>query len=224
MNLLPHTIPMRTLFVFLLLLVPLVSFAASVIAKPENATIVLPLQSPQVPQEFFGQLSGFPHTFEFVVSENMPFRAEVFARDTEAQKNDISIIAIKEERRGVSEVGRTNAKIQSWEVQKDTLLVESFRKGGSLESELEPGVYRLEVSAPNNDGAYRLVIGTSPVKRGYFANVGALFAVKQTYSASLFSVFLSPLIYVPLLVMILGVLVFIGYRFIRKYKNVFGHL
>jgi hypothetical protein len=214
----------RTLLVLLLLTVPLVSFAASVIAKPENPTIVLPLQGPGVPQEFFGQLSGFPHTFEFVVSEKMPFKAEVFARDAEEQKNDVSIIAIKEERRGVSEVGRTNAKAESWEVQKDTVLAEAFRRGGALESELEPGVYRLEVSAPNNDGAYRLVLGTSPIKRGYFANVGALFAVKQAYGSSLFSVFLSPLIYVPFLIILLSVLAFVGYRFVRKYRSVFGHL
>jgi hypothetical protein len=83
------------------------------------------------------------------------------------------------------------------------MYAESFRSGGNLEGSLEPGWYKLEVSAPNNDGVYRLVWGTDGVSRGYFGNVRALFEVKEFLNHSRFGVLLSPLIYVPLSLLVL---------------------
>ena len=200
----------------LLLLFPLMAFAySSVIAKPENAASVLPLYDVSAPQEFFGVLSDHPHTFEFAVQEASDFKAVVLVHDAAYQVNDASIILVKEERRGVSEIGRTKGKNEQWETIKDTLLVESFRRGGEIASVLEPGVYRLEVSSPNNDAQYRLVLGTEAVSRGYAENVRALFEVKQLYGSSRWSVFLSPLLYIPLLVLLLCAIAFLVYRKLR---------
>lgn len=186
------------------LFLPALVFAyQSVIAKPSDARVVLPLVEIGEGQEFFGRLNDFPHTFEFEVKETLSYKAQVFVTDDILQKDDVSFIIVKAERRGVSEIGRTSAKDSSWEGVRSRMYAERFRSGGTLEGSLEPGWYKLEVSAPNNDGVYRLVWGTDGVSRGYFGNVRALFEVKAFLNHSRFGALLSPLIYVPLLLFVL---------------------
>jgi hypothetical protein len=138
----------------------------SVIAEPQNQAVVLPIKDPEHSQEFFGVLTDFPHTFSFEVKEPGTFKAEVFVNDADGQKNDASIIIVKEERRGVSEIGRTVITQQSWFSTYDKMFAESFRTGGALTGELQKGRYKLEVSAPNNDALYRLVLGCTCVVGG----------------------------------------------------------
>lgn len=200
------------LFLCTFLFLPAVVFAyQSVIAEPTDARTVLSIAEVSESQEFFGRLDDFPHTFEFEVTETMPFKATVFVADDVLQNNDVSIIIVKAERRGVSEVGRTRAKEVSWEVVNDRVFVERFRSGGVLEGTLEPSWYKLEVSAPNNDAVYRLVWGTGKVRHGYFGSVRALFEVKAFLGHSRFGALLSPLLYIPLLIVI-AVAGFIYYR------------
>jgi hypothetical protein len=180
--------------------------------KPKDQTIIIPIVEPEVSQEFFGRLAGFPHTFEFETAEKQAFKAEVYVSDEVEQKDDASIIIVKKERRGVSEIGRTRIKEQSWQSTYDALFVESFRAGGKLEAELQPGKYTLEVSSPNNDALYRLVLGTEKVKRGYFSDVRALFEVKALFGHSKFGALLSPLIYIPLLLIITAGTAFFFYK------------
>lgn len=181
--------------------IPVCAWAyTSVIANPESAHIELTIASPRTSQEFFGRLDDFPHTFVFEVKEEQTFKAAVAVRDAKEQKNDISVIIVKAERRGVSEIGRTHIKDDSWESTYSTILAESFRTGGTLEGSLQPGWYKLEVSSPSNDGTYRMVWGAEEIDLGYFENVRVLFEVKRLLGRSVFSAFLSPLLYVPLFV------------------------
>lgn len=194
---------MRTL-IFVLLLLPFLAIASGpVISAPEKASEVLSIEQIELPQEYFGKLKGFPHTYEFVVGQTFPFKASVFVHDSPSQATDASLIVIKEERRGVSEIGRTKGKNEGWGQEYDSILVESFKNGGYIESDLQPGVYRLEVSSPNNDAAYRLVIGTEKVSRGYFENIGVLFEVKSLLGSSKLSTVRSPLVYWPLMVAVI---------------------
>jgi hypothetical protein len=210
-------IPMFRFFSFAacVFLLPLCVLAyTSVIAKPELASTVLTIDEVEKPQEVFGTLTNYPHTFDFSLSEKLDFKASVFVHEKEGQKNDVSIILVKKERRGVSEVGRTSIKDSSWESQFDPILVERFREGGVIAASLEAGEYTLEVSAPNNDGAYRLRIGEG-VHRGYFDNLRALFEIKELYGSSPFSVILSPLLYVPILILLMILGIFFYFRLRR---------
>lgn len=210
---------MRPLIVTILLL-PLLAFAyTSVIANPVNDKIVLPISDPVVPQEFFGKLEGFPHTFQFRVDQTMTLAAYIGVPDMSTQKNDVSIILVKAERRSVSEIGRTLIKDQLWGSTYDSMLVESWRSGGSLEYTLVPGAYTFEVSSPDNRDMYRIVFGTEKIKRSYFENIGVLFEVKKLLGSSVFTIFLSPLIYVPLLLIFAAVLVGM-YLYTRKKQKV----
>lgn len=208
----------RTLLFCAVLAVPLCAFAyTSVITKPKDQQTIVPIENGLQAQEFFGRLDAFPHTYEFEVGTPYQFKAVVSVPDIAIQKNDVSIIIVKRERRGVSEIQRTRITEQLWHTIKDRMLVESFRNGGALEANLEPGVYTLEVSSPNNEGKYRLVLGTEKIKRGYFANLRTLFEVKEFLDNSKFSAVLSPLLYIPLLFLLVVTTFFIYRR--RKNKT-----
>ena len=191
-------------FLFAFVCVPILAFAySSVVATFANQAIVLPIADVKKSQEFFGKLDNFPHIFEFEVREKQVYKAEVSVPDSSKQKNDVALIVVKAERRGVTEIGRTTAEKDTWTSEYNTMYAESLRKGGKLEGTLEKGWYKIEVSSPNNIGAYRLVWGTGKISRGYFANVQALFEVKGLLGHSKFGVLRSPLIYIPLLILLL---------------------
>lgn len=193
---------MRILPIVLTLFLPLCAFAyASVVSEFQSQTVIVPIGNSKESQEFFGSLHDFPHTYSFEVKDSQQFKAGIFVGDTKVQKNDVSIIIVKQERRGVSEVGRTSIANQSWEIVPDRMLAESFRNGGALDTQLQPGKYKLEVSSPDNKGIYRLVLGVGRIHRGYFANLQALFDVKALFGHSKFGTLLSPLMYIPLLLL-----------------------
>lgn len=190
----------------------------SPIVRPVDQSEVLKLSNPEVSQEFFGKLEGFPHTFEFTIAEKLPFKAVVSVPDESTQKNDISIILVKNQRRGVAEIERTRINDQSWDVVYNSMLAESFKNGGFLEGSLEPGTYKLEVSSPDNEGIFHLVWGTTEVKRGYFAKLRVLFEVKRILEHSQFGALLSPLMYLPLLAVC--IVSFVFYKKRKKINNV----
>jgi len=181
----------------LLFFLPLISSGAlSVIVQPYDVADVQSISNPEQSQEFFGKLESFPHTFEFEVSGPTDLSVQLFVLEA-AQENDASLIVIKEERRGVSEVGRTYAKSEAWMEENDTALGLTYRKGGEIIAKLEAGVYRVEVSSPRNDTVYRLVFGTQEIKRGYFENLQLLSDIHTLTGTSKLSIVTSPLIYVP---------------------------
>ena len=173
----------------------------------------MPIVDPKASQEFFAELRGFPQTYEFVVKNRFDFSAQISVPDTNKQENDVSIILVKEERRGVSEIERTHGKDYAWDSVRDTMLAERFRMGGSIKATLEPGVYRLEVSAPDNQGRYRLVLGVDAPSYSYLDNIQRVAEVKSFLGKTRLGSIFSPVWYVPLLV-ILGI--FFGYRFYKK--------
>jgi hypothetical protein len=67
---------------------------------------------------------------------------------------------------GVAEVGRLKANEIVWEKTRDSVLGLSFLKSKAFESEIGPGIYRIEVSTPDNVGKYMLTIGEERVSSG----------------------------------------------------------
>jgi hypothetical protein len=207
---------MRTVL-FLALLIPLCAFASPIV-DIENEHSLKSIEKPHISQEFFGRLDDYPHTFTFDVEEPLVFRAAIAIHDAADQKNDASIILVKKERRGVSEVGRTHSKESEWNEAYEPLWAETFRSGGSIESSLEPGTYILEVSAPNNDAAYQLSIGDTTSKRSYFHDLSTLFGMKSLYGTPFYSVLFSPLIYWPVLIFILVLIIVSNLWLYRKHR------
>jgi hypothetical protein len=181
----------------------------SPIAVPESQRTVFELGDPDSAHEYFGTLDDFPHTYTFIVPTAGEHTIRISVPDIPEQKQDVSVILVESKKRGVTEVGRTSPKDASWESKRSVLYAESFKEGGTLTTLLNPGQYILEVSAPNNDGKYRLLWGDGSTERSYFGNVRALFEVKRFLQHSYMSVFLSPLIFIPALLILSSIGLFV---------------
>lgn len=153
-------------------------------------------------QDLYGTLEDFPHTFQFVADEGQRFQAELLVADSE--QHDLSLILIKEEKRGVSEVGRVTGKDAQWAERSDRALGLSLFSSGVFERELAGGVYRLEVSAPDNTGNYRLLVGTESVGGGYIAGIRNAFVAHGHLGSGWWGAIMSPYIYLSLIVVLGG--------------------
>lgn len=196
---------MRTAIIILSLCLVSLPFgaSASVITAPADQHSVMHVERPQTGQEFFGKLTAFPHTYSFSLHETTRFAAHVYMYASGGAKNDATMLLVKEERKGVSEIGRTDGKDAQWQETRDAILSMDFNDGGSIDTTLEAGSYRLEVSSPDNDALYRLVLNDG-ASASYFSALSTLFAVNTLVGAPAYTAFSSPLVYVPLLVLLAG--------------------
>ncbi len=180
----------------------------------DSLSDITTIADPTLSQGFFGTLNGFPHTYEIRVTE--PFKLSVHIRtpNIPSHTDTVSGIVIKEEKRGVSEVTRIEAKDASWEVLTDTLTGTSYRQGASFEQELEPGVYRVEVHTPDNNEKYILMLGArEDMTVGYFTLIGRLIDIQRFNERWALWIILSPYVYVPLIVSgIAGIIIGVWYK------------
>lgn len=143
------------------LLIGCLLFPATLLAATQyDKATVFELETISNPTErsvFVGELKDFPHTYQFVVGDPFLFEAQVSVRPE--GNTETSLIIIKEERRGVSEVDRRTGTTEVWSGYRDWPSGMKFQGSSILQAELEPGVYRLEVSSPDNSGRYRLDVG-----------------------------------------------------------------
>ena len=161
--------------------------AAATFVEPTNSSDVQVIEYHESGQYYYGELKGFPHTYQFVVEEPVQMSAEVLVRDRTS--TNTSIIIIKEERRGVSEVDRRTGKDVSWEREKESVSNLRFWQTPELATELAPGVYRLEVSSPNNSGRYLLSLGTGSPEYSYFEQFSLAFSLHRYFGIGWVGVF-----------------------------------
>ncbi len=209
-------------FVFLTFFVMPVSVSAHVpvIVTQDSLHDIKQVSAPEASQAFYGSLSGFPHTYEIRTKEPFTLHVEVLIPDIESADTIVSGIIIKEtgNRGRVEEVARLLARDASWETFYEPWGGDRYRRGGSFEREVEPGVYRIEVSTPDNLSPYVLVIGKEEgiLDVGYFETLRRLIEVKHFYGKSAFRIVESPLVYVPLLIIALAIGLFFA---IRRWKK-----
>ncbi len=187
-----------------------------VMVTPDTVNDVYAVTDPNTKTAYYGKLDGFPHTFEIRAAEPFTLFTEVLVPDIPSAKNLVSGIVIREVgfRGRVAEVARMLATDASWESFYEPWGGDRYRRGTAFTKELEPGVYRVEVSTPDNDAPYVLSIGTENGfgSIGYFESVARRAEVKVFFGKSSVRVVESPLVYVPLIVLALGVFVYRRYR------------
>jgi len=181
---------------------------AAFLHEPRNVSEIPKLETISG-ETIYGTLASFPHTFTFFVTEETPFSALV-SMDSAEEAHDVSFLLVKEEKRGVSEVGRLYGKEITWTKKYDVWRAVTFTQGEEFSATLEPGVYKLEVSSPNNDRGYRLVLG-----EGDSAVLKELSLTRRSFKVHPLSIFLSPFILIPL---IFGLL-YGTYRFRRSQQD-----
>lgn len=176
---------------------------------------ITPVADPQAMQLFFGKLNNMPHTYEIRQTTPFPLNIDIRIPTHASSKNTVSGIIIKEvgERGRVTEVTRLLAKDASWAQEYDTWSGETYRTGGTYSAQLEAGIYRIEVSTPDNTEPYMLRVGTETglIDIGYGTQVKHLGVFKAFCGKPVLQLVTSPLVYAPLIVIMMSSL-FVWYR------------
>lgn len=212
---------MRFLFIFTLFFIQVAFVDAHVPDLVSQPTLndVYTIEDPTLSQAFYGTLKDFPHTYEIHATEPFTLFTQILVPDIDESKNTISGIIIKlpESKGRVTEISRLSAKDASWESEYEPFGGDSYRKGPSLQRDLEPGTYRIEVHTPNNLEQYVLVVGTrEEMTIGYFEMLRRLVGVKVFFGKSPIRIVESPFVYVPLFVL---VCIFAGWFVYRRNKS-----
>lgn len=186
--------------------IALVSAHAPFLVTQESLHDIVLIERPEVSRAFYGEMQGFPHTFEIRTTDPFHLYVEVLMPDIDSSKNNVSGIIIKEtgNKGRVEEVARLLAKDATWESFYEPFGGDSYRRGSSFERDVDPGVYRIEVSTPDNLEKYVLVVGKieDSSEVGYFETVRRLTEVKAFFGKSKLRIIESPLVFVPLLVIL----------------------
>jgi len=181
---------------------------AAILSDPEDAFTIIPIENPSQAKTYYGTLDRFPHTYDFAVENTLELTAVLATAEKLEESDRLSVLITKLEKRGVSEVGRVTGSAVQWNSNYDRKLALSMRKSETLAVSLESGVYRLEVSSPNNDRAYQLKLN-----EGSRVTYGELFTARSVFGLSNSGVLLSWKVFAPLL-MIVGT----GYFYKRRKK------
>ena len=210
---------MFSLVLFQLLLLTNVAEAHQpVLVAPDTVGDVISIDRPEVSWAYYGELQGFPHTYEIRSEESFLLYTQILEPDIDGAMNNHDVIVVRERDngRGVEEVVRFYAKDTDWQSFHEPFGNDAYLAGGEYEAEVEPGVYRIEVSTPRNEGKYVLSVG----KIEDFSDVSYFETVKRIYQVKLFfekpgiAVVLSPFVYVPLIIILLIMGIF--YYFYRR--------
>ena len=213
---------MRRLFLGMLLLVPVPSLAFIAIETDQSQPYeIVPVEAPLGEARYFlGELEGFPIMYEVTAADPFTFTATVRQPAGQTQQ-PFSLIVIRQNDRGggVREIARMNQLPEDWSTVRDGEIGLSFTQSEAISKPVEPGIYRIEVSTPQNAGKYLLQIGSEPADTGYFAQLGAARTTQAFFGYGIFSMLGSSLVFYPLGILLL----LFGIYKTWQYRHVFKH-
>jgi hypothetical protein len=117
---------------------------------------------------------------------------------------------------GVTEIARQPYVAEKWIRNRDSLVGLSFTESETMTQEVEPGIYRLEVSSPDNQGQFMFTVGTTQSEVGYFEQLGYIKQTQSYFGYGFFSILKSSLVYYPIGILLLLGAFFQTYRFTRR--------
>ena len=194
------------LSVFLLTFaLPVFAYNPLVVDPPQPYEIIPIEDDPYVEHQFLGTLTDYPEMFELKTDVSITLKATVRQKSS-GRSVPFGLIVVRQNDTdgGVTEVVRQNQPLTEWEKITDSALGMTFLKTKTLEKDIVPGTYRIEVSTPDNKGDYMLTIGDEPVRVGYFTTVGQIYTIQNNFGYTPFHMLFSSYVYYPL--GILGVL------------------
>lgn len=180
-----------------------VSYAFSpVIQTPEQPYQAIEIDALETSHWWLGSLDGFPDLYEFTISEPTSLTLQLSQVGVgETVPFQLLVVRQNDTNGGVTEVLRQTIPIEEWQSTSMLALGVSLANMPVLTESLEPGTYRVEVSAPNNDGAYMLYAGSTLVS-SWFISLSDLFIVHSHFETSLFRIFLSVYTLLPLFIVL----------------------
>lgn len=138
------------------------------VIQPKSPNDIHVVKDPTLLQYFYGALNDFPHTYEFTTAEPLTLTVEVRIPLMDGAKREVNGIVVKREgRQGrVVEVTRMLAKDATWDEVYEPWGGDYYERGSRYDSTIEPGTYRVELSTPDNDVPYVLVLGHRDEREG----------------------------------------------------------
>ncbi len=202
------------------------SYTTTLAYNPSINDTVIPYQvyvadsNIEVQVEYLGELIGDPQMYEFTIGADTTLSLRVLQLVGEKEV-PFSLIAVKQNNQnaGVVEVGRLKAKDFTWQKKSNRVLGLSFLESPVFEAKIGPGVYRVEVSTPDNFGAYMLQIGNVEAKPGYFKTLGDIHQVQSFFGKTIFHMLLSSYVYYPIGIALLSGLIFYTWRNRKKLQK-----
>lgn len=173
-------------------------------------------------QVFMGELTGFPVMYEISVGEGGVLKAKIRQLyQGGSEPEDFSLILIRENdnKKGVTEVARLSLEAEEWKVVKDREVGMNFWETSLMESAVESGLYRMEISAPDNSGKYLLEFGEEDIEGSYFSKVSNVRQIQDFFGYSYLKILSSSLIYNLLGVVLLLFVI----NKIWKYRKLINH-
>ena len=153
-----------------------------------------------------GSLDQFPLMYEMKVEREIELRLQL-RQSIRASSMPVpfSLIVVKQEieGRGVTEIGRMSSEPVNWTSVKDKNFGMTFRESEVFTALIEPGVYNIEVSTPENIGKYMLLVGNQELGVSYGQTLSNIRTTQKFFGYSIFSMLLVPQVYYPLGVLIL---------------------
>lgn len=150
-------------------------------------------------QTIRGELEDAPEMFELVITATSTLTVEIRALPVPKEILTLSGIIIKQkEIRGIEEIARLKATAANWNQLVDGATGLPYLAGPYFSETVTPGTYRIEVSTPNNQGKYLLIIGSGADNQSYLNSLKAVAQTYTFYNVSKFRMFNSPYVHYPL--------------------------
>lgn len=185
--------------------------------EPYAATTIADWQTKE--QSILGTLQGDPHLFELVNEATTTLNLSIVVPNNKAaETKNLLVVRINDNNRGVKEIARGNQPLTLWTTYKDQRLGMSVLYSPALAIELVPGTYRVEVSAPANQGKYLLFMSGNgdKVRDGYFKTLAGIWRTQAFFDAPWYYRILSSYVYYPLGSITLAALIYLTWRQRRK--------
>jgi hypothetical protein len=193
---------MQTIF-SALLFITLISSAQAydpIKAEPPEAYDVIQVEGdPYVQREYLGDLYDYPDMYE--LTSDVAFTLKVRVRQHAGKQSvpfGLIVVRQNDDNGGVTEVARLNQPVAEWVEVGESMLGMSFLEGSLIEKEITPGTYRIEVSTPDNLGAYMFIVGDEPVRNGFFASLVDVYQTQRHFGYTPLHLLFSSLVYYPL--------------------------
>lgn len=162
---------MRLFGVLLLCSLALPLYAYSPLsAEPAELYEAIPVEGDTyIERSYLGDLEGAPDLYEFTTDVAIDIKIALAQKvGNTAVPFGLIMVRQNDGDGGVTEVARQNQSLDTWKQERSFSLGMSFLKSDVIEKNITPGTYRLEVSTPDNTGAYLLTIGEEPGDGGFF--------------------------------------------------------
>lgn len=146
------------------------------------AEIAIPMDETGQKQSYLGTLKTYPHLYEFLLEETTSLEIQTRQRDVaEGVPVNLILLSVNPDTGRIAEIVRLNSPLEERTKKYNGNLGISLIESEVLELELDPGLYRLEVSTPLNQSPYELDFGLDSTDNSYFGTFSTIWQVQQHF-------------------------------------------